>query len=384
MKLFGRTPNVDKVEIVISNHTMLRVLVMVVVLLLSLAFLRSAGTALLIVFMAFFLALALNAPVHWIAKHLPGKRKGSRMLATTISYLFIVGTLATFIALLVPPAIQQTRTFVENAPDLINSLQDQDNPIGTFIRDYNLGETVESLSSEVGNIAQRSSSAAISILGTVGTTIVSTIAVLAITFMMLIEGPRWLRLAERMVPDDRRPYARSLATDMYGVVKGFVNGQLALAALAAVIILPVMLILGIPYAGALAVIVFICGLIPMIGHIIGASIVTAIALFDSVVAALFILSFYILYQQIESYTIQPKVQSSTTKISPLLVLVAVVFGANVGGLLAAIIAIPIMGCLRIIVIDYLQSIGKLSESETKARAKLTPDEIPSSVAADAK
>src|SRR5690606_34847208 len=107
------------------------------------------------------------------------------------------------------------------------------------------------------------------------------------------------------------------------------------------------------YPFALVVVVFICGLIPMVGHTIGAVLVSLVALFTSPVAALVVFVYYILYQQIENYAIQPKVQANSTDMSPLLVFSSVVIGVSFSGILGGLVAIPVAGCLRILVLDYL-------------------------------
>jgi len=102
-----------------------------------------------------------------------------------------------------------------------------------------------------------------------------------------------------------------------------------------------------------------------VGHTIGAVIVTTVALFTSLPAALIILGYYILYQQIENYAVQPRVQANTTNMSPLLVFVALLLGGSIGGLLGAIVAIPVMGCIRILVLDFIDRRDVLSRPKTK-------------------
>jgi predicted PurR-regulated permease PerM len=160
---------------------------------------------------------------------------------------------------------------------------------------------------------------------------------------------------------------------MYKVIRGYVNGQVILAAIAAVLIMPAVLILHLSNPLALMVIIFLCGLIPLIGHWIGASIITIVALFHSPWAAVVILVYYIVYINIENYIIQPKLQANTTNLSPLLVFIAVVIGVSFGGLLGALVAIPTMGCFRVLVVDYLQTRGVLKSidptKELKAETK---------------
>ena len=127
-------------------------------------------------------------------------------------------------------------------------------------------------------------------------------------------------------------------------------------------------IMGVSSPLALLVVVFICGLIPMVGHTIGAIIVTTVALFHSPTSAIVVLAYYILYQQIENYVVQPRIQANSTNMSPLLVFTAVLLGANFGGLLGALVAIPVMGCIRIFVLDYLES-RKILSPATANRAK---------------
>lgn len=365
MKLPSRNKDPQKMEIVISNQTVIRVILTVFLTILGLAALDKISHALVLIFTAFFLSLALNAPVHWISQQLPGKRKGSRSVATSISFLIVVIVLAGFIALVVPPAVRQVGNFVQAVPGYVDDLQDQDSPVGKFIRDNDLEDTINDLSDDVSNVVKNSGDTAVTTVSTVGSGIVSLLSVLVLTFMMLVEGPRWIAYGKKLLPGDKRTRVTKITRDMYKVVRGYVNGQVTLALVAALMILPAMVILNVPYAGALAAIVFLCGLVPMIGHYVGATIVTLVALIESPVSAILILAYYILYQQIENYVVQPRIQASATNMSPLLVFASVIIGVNLAGILGGIVAIPIAGCIRVLIIDYLQSKGKIEPVEAQ-------------------
>lgn len=315
---------------------------------------RQAAHALTLIFLALFLALALNAPVHWIAERLPGKKRGSRTLATAVSFFVVVLFLGVFLASIVPPLVRQTSNFIESIPGLIDDLHDRDSTLGRYVDRYNLEDHVDKLQAQATDWAASVTGGAVGTVGRIGSSVVSTLTVLVLTYMMLIEGPRWIRLGRRLTPNRREAHFESLARSMYKVIKGYVNGQVLLAALAAVLVLPVLLIMDVSYPFALMVVVFICGLIPMVGHTIGAILVSLVALFTSPIAALVVFSYYILYQQIENYAVQPKIQSNSTDMSPLLVFASVIIGVSFNGLLGGLVAIPLAGCLRILVLDYLQ------------------------------
>lgn len=365
--LFESKAKSNAVHVTVGNHTVIRVLVLTVLTLIGFAALKQAAPALVLIFTAFFLALALNAPVQWLATRLPGKRRNSRVLATAISFIVIVALLVSFLASIVPPLIRQTNSFVNAAPKLIRDARSGDSSVGQFVQKYSLQDDIDKATGELSGRLKDAAGSAVSTAGKIGSSLFALLTVLALTFMMLIEGPRWVAFAQRIIPGRHRGHASVLARDMYRVVKGYVNGQVILAAVAAVMLLPAMVAVDISYPIALMVIVFVCGLIPMVGHTIGAAIVTTVALFHSIPSAIIILGYYILYQQIENYIIQPRIQSNTTNMSPLLVFASVVIGVNFGGLFGGLVAIPVAGCIRIAVLDYLVNRGILDQQD-KTRA----------------
>ncbi|HZM63543.1 MAG TPA: AI-2E family transporter [Candidatus Saccharimonadales bacterium] len=355
--MFGFRPK-DKSNMVTLNiptRMVVKTLLLVVATFIGLIAIREASHALTLIFVSIFLTLALNAPVHWIAQHVPGKRKGNRTLATGISFLVVLLLLTGFIVSIVPPLVRQTGTFIRNAPELLEQARDPDTSLGRLVDRYNLQDDIQKFSNQLSDRLGDVGSTAVNSFGRISGNVFSILTVLVMTFMMLIEGPRWIRFFRDVIPDEHHARADRLASDMYRVVKGYVNGQVVLALLAAFLILPVLLIVGVSYPAALIVVVFICGLIPLVGHTIGAIIVSAVALFTSPWAALIVLCYYILYQQIENYVVQPKIQANSTNMSPLLVFASVIIGVSFGGLLGGLVAIPVAGCLRIVLLDYLRS-----------------------------
>ena len=364
MKLFKA--NESELEVTISNRTIFRIVGMTVLAIITFLAIKTSMSTLVLIGTAVFLALALNAPVHWLANRLPQRKGDNRKLATLISILVVLAALIGFIVAVVPPMLKQTASFISTVPTLISDARDENTAIGRFIARYNLQKQVDKLSDQLSDQLGEIGGSAIATIGTVGSSLFSFVTVIVLTIMMLLEGPRWIELAYRLIPARRRGHSRELSRKMLNVVQGYVNGQVTLAAVAAVLIVPIFFIMGVSYPIALMVLVFICGLIPMVGHTIGAIISTIIALFTSPLAAIVVLGYYILYQQIENYAVQPKIQSNSTNMSPLLVLIAVLLGANFGGLLGALVSIPVMGCIRILVLDYLERRDILAPVEASA------------------
>jgi predicted PurR-regulated permease PerM len=353
-------------ELTISNRTIIRVIGAAILAILLFAAVRASAHTLTLIGAALFLSLALNAPVQWLSNHLPGRVKGNRSFATGVSIVIVLVLLGAFLWVIVPPLVNQTSKFIKQAPALVEQVRDQNSSIGKFIRQHNLESQVDKASKQLSSKMNNIGGTAVSTVTHIGSSLFATLTVIVLTVMMLAEGPHWRRIFEQLVPGKHKDRTRRLAHDMHRVIQGYVNGQVLLAAIASVLIVPMLFILHISNPLALMVIVFICGLIPMVGHTIGAIIVTTVALFHSVPSAVIILAYYILYQQIENYVVQPRIQANATNMSALLVFISVILGANFGGLLGALVAIPVVGCIRVAVLDYLESRNILSTKVVEA------------------
>ena len=363
---FMKRKNSNELEVTVSNATVLRVVLLITLSFMFLFSVKKASHALTLIFIAFFLTLAVNTPVHKLAANLPGKRRGNRTLATAISFIIVILLLAGFVASIAPPLVRQTSSFIAVAPNLIEDVHNQNTSLGGFVRRHKLENQVDKFATQLSARVKNLGGQAFNTLTKITSSIFSVLTVLVLTFMMLIEGPSWLEIGRRLIPDRQEDHITDLAEKMYGVVRGYVNGQVLLAALAALLIVIPLFILNISYPIALMVIIFVCGLIPLVGHTIGAVIVSTVALFHSPVAALIVLIYYITYQQIENYAIQPRLQASHTNLSPLLVFSSVIIGVSFSGLLGGLLAIPIAGCLKIVVMDYLERKKLIEPVKVKA------------------
>lgn len=358
ISLFSRKAE-QEVALTITARTFVKVLLLILATYLLLSMLRQTVYALTLILIAFFLAIALNAPVSWLAGHAPGKLRNNRSLATALAFLLVIAVLAGFLVSVTPSIVHETQSFIANAPNTIQQLRTQYHGVNDFIVRYHLQGQVDQLTNEVTNRLRGSASGAFLAVTGFFSSLVAIITVLVLTFMMLVEGPMWMAFLRQLVPHNQREHVRRVVNDMYRAVRGYVNGQVLLALIASVFILPGLLIFHVNYPFALMGLVFICGLIPMVGHIIGALVVSFIALFHSPLSAAGILAYYILYQQVETYLVQPRVQSNTTNLSPLLVLLSLTVGLSFGGLLGGLVAIPFVACVRVWVLDYLESRGIL-------------------------
>jgi predicted PurR-regulated permease PerM len=140
---------------------------------------------------------------------------------------------------------------------------------------------------------------------------------------------------------------------MYRTVGGYVSGNILISVIAGVSITIVLLILGVPYAIALGLLVAVLDLIPLAGATIAGIIVAIVAFTHSVPAGVISVVFFIVYQQLENHFLQPVIYGRTVQLSPLVVLISVLVGAELAGILGALAAIPVAGALQVVIRDQL-------------------------------
>ncbi len=342
------------VRISVDSRTIVRTIVIVFLAIILIGLIKAISSALILIFIAFFLALALNPAVSWISKQL---KSGSRVRATGIAYVIVLTLLITFFALVIPPLVRQTADFIKDVPQTVQNFTADDSAFSRFIDRNHLNDQVDSLTEDFSNKFKDVGQPVLSTAGAVGTAVISTITVLVLTFMMLIEGPAWFDKIIAIQPKDKRHPRKELAKKMYRVVTNYVNGQVIVAFIAGFFALIGLLVASNIFnvsinAVALAGIIMLFGLLPLIGATIGAVIVVLACLLVSLPLAITMGIFFVVYQQVENLTIQPYVQSKTNSLTPLTVFVAALIGASLGGIMGAFVAIPVAGCIRILLSNY--------------------------------
>jgi len=343
-----------KVTVNITNKTILRTILWIAAAIIIYKVVGQISHILTLVFASFFLALAINPVVSWASQRLGTK---SRAGATAMAYFLVVIFLTVFFALITPPLVRQTRTFIKQVPQTVENFQNQDSSLANTVRRYKLDEK---LNEGARDFASNYSGFGTKILDTgkrVAEAVASLFAVLVMTFMMLVEGPKWFELYFSTLPEKKRKHHKGLALRMYKAVSGYVNGQVILATIAGIFAFLALEIAGqvldVPSnAAALAGIVTVFGIIPLFGNPIAATLVVLFSLLNSVTLAIVMAIYFIIYFFIENHTFQPYIQSRLNELTPLMVFIAALIGVSLGGILGALVAIPAASAIKILVEDY--------------------------------
>ncbi len=361
-----------KVRIEIDTQTFVRFWLVVIGFALAGVLLWNARTALIIIGVAFFLALALNNPVARIARLLPGK---SRVGGTALAFTAVVAVLGIFGFLVVPPIIEQSVKFAETIPELVNNAQQRSGGLNSFVERYNLEPQIDSAVASVQENASRWATSlgrnVVSGISSVASFFAALLLVLVLTFLMLVEGPMWIKRLWGIYRDhDKMEYHKRLAERMYTVVTAYISGQLTVSAIGAFAAGTVVFILSffteVPANMAMPIIAltFILSLVPMFGATIAGVLAALLLGLNDVTAAIIYVVYFVVYQQVENNFISPTIQSKSIDLTALVVLVAATIGLYMFGIAGGIIAIPIAGCIKVLLEDYLDR-AKVSRKKSR-------------------
>ncbi|MFC5178444.1 AI-2E family transporter [Nocardioides taihuensis] len=295
--------------------------------------LRISGVLVLIV-VAMFLAAGLNPVVEFLQRR--GIRRGYALLTVIVGVL--IG-LTLFGIAIVPVISDQIAALTDQAPGWFDRLQNN-RQVQDLDNKYHIVDKAKDYVSS-GDYA---SSVFGGVVG-VGLAVVSALAnafivtVLTLYFLSSLEATK--TAFYRLAPATRRERVRELGDRVIESVGGYVSGAFVVATCAGLSSLVFLFAIGLgQYAVALAFVVALLDIIPMIGATLGAVVVSAIAFAEDPKMGLFCVIFYVIYQQVENYVIYPRVMSRSVDVPGAVTVIAALVGAALLGVVGALLAIP--------------------------------------------
>jgi predicted PurR-regulated permease PerM len=297
-----------------------------------------------------FIALAVATPIGWLSRRI---RRG---FAIAIVYSVVILTPVLIAAAIVPPLVTETNNLVRQVPGYVTDLQDfvqKNERLRKLEQDYNVTQKLEE---EAAKLPGKIGGAA-GVLSNIGIGIVNSlfagITIIILSIFMVGSGGRFIDRTIRSRPAEQQAIMRRATDRIAAAVANYVAGALGQAVVAGVTAWIVLTILGVPYAGALALIMGLLDLVPLVGATLGAVAVAIVTLFNDFPADTIVwVVWSIFYQQIENTVIQPRIQSAAVQVHPFVVLVAVLFGSTLFGVLGALLAIPAAAAIQISIREY--------------------------------
>jgi predicted PurR-regulated permease PerM len=331
----------------ISTTTIIKCLAWFMVLL-GMLYVSDFIVALLI---AVVLATAATLPISYMTKH-----RIPRGLAVVSIFLTLLALIVTTAFIFIPPLAEDLAHFVQTLPQILESIRIS----GVDLGFKDLAGAVQTLSSEVskGEILTLIKNAVLGTGGFFATTsvllggVINIVLIFVMAFYLALEENGVLKFLRLLVPKIHEVYIEDLWTRTERKISLWMQGQILLSLLVALLVYVPMLILSIPYAALLAVLAFLGELIPLIGLTFSAIPALFLA-WTHGGSSLFIIVavIYFVIGQLESHVLYPRVMSRLVGVPSIIVIIALVMGAKLAGLYGVILSVPIAAFLMEVVTD---------------------------------
>jgi predicted PurR-regulated permease PerM len=317
-----------------------------------LEFVGRISSVAVIVIGAVFFTYVIYPAVRWLNTRLP------LMWSIAVVYLAFAAIAAIGVSTVAPALYEEAQTLVHSTPGLVRNAQtfvsDPNNPViarlPNSLRTYLAGvpPKLASLAQNyAGNAAAGVVSLALSVVGVIATVIVIPV----MSIYMMVEAPELIAALLRIVPAQSRPEAIAVLHDLDGVLGGFIRGQLLVGATIGTCITIALLVLHVKYALLIGVVAGFLDVIPYVGAVVGfVPAVTLAFLNDGWQHAALVAAVFAGIFQLEGHFIAPRIVSESVGLSPLMVIIAILIGADLMGIGGMFLAVPIAAALRVIVL----------------------------------
>lgn len=339
----------------IESRTMIRAVAIVIAAVAALALAREVLSdirdTLRWLTAATFLALALAPLVALVQRLRVRGRNPPRWLAILTVFIVTCLTLIVLVLEVIPPMVGEVEAVGEQGPGYVHDLERWAESNGGF-RELNdkyhltktLSEQTTHLPTVLGDAAGELEAVTVKVL----TNAVSALTIAVISFFLLLEGPGLIDRFLASLGGERERRGRRICDGIYGVVRGYITVNLALAIVAGLFTWGVLELLGVDLAVPLAILMVFFDLIPLVGLTAGGLVIALVAALHSFPTALLVwLVAFLAYQQLQDRVVQPMLYGRAVRINPLVAILVLLAGAQILGILGALLAIPVAASIGV-------------------------------------
>jgi predicted PurR-regulated permease PerM len=313
--------------------------------------LGSITTLLLQIALALFIALGLDPIVRMLERR--GLKRGAGIGIVFGGYALVA---AAFLIFILPPVVAQIAEFIQHLPQAVDDMLASDwfaaLPIDARITIAGGLETISETLTQPETLAAIGGGALAAAAG-LFSAISAGFIIVALTLYFLASLTGMKNALYSLAPARDRVELSRLTEQVTASVGASLLGSLTLSALNGLVVFLLFFFIGLPYAALMALIAFIITFIPLFGSIIFLIIGSVVALFSSPTQALIFAVGYLIYIQVESYIVSPRVMTKAISIPPALVLIGAMAGAAMLGVVGVLLALPVIASLLLIIREVI-------------------------------
>lgn len=322
-----------------------KIIIKTIAIILGLYFLYLIRDVLALLFISFIITSAIEPIVDFFER-----KKVPRAVSVSIIYLIIFGLIAVAIYLIIPPLTNQLTDFFQNFPTIVQKLSGIFYGIEEYFKQLNLhGENLININEKITNWSGNIFSTTIGVFSG----LFSAIVVLSLTFYLSLKKDGVERAISAITPEKFRSSAVESAKKIKYKIGKWMHGQLILMFIIFALDYIGLLILGVPYALVLAIIGGLLEIVPYVGPIVSAVPAVILGFTVSPIKGLLVIPLYVLIQQIESHIVVPQVMKKAVGLDPVIIILALLAGAKLGGILGAILSVPIATIVSVLINEFM-------------------------------
>ena len=299
---------------------------------------------LLLVYVSALFAVVLAPAINIIRRLRIGKWQPNRAVAIAILIILVLGVATLLVALIVPPIISDAAEFAHNFPEKITALQDKIRHL-PFLENFNLSGVQASIAAMLGG--------AVGLFRGVAGGIFGVFSAIILTVYFILDGNRAFQWGLSMVPRQHRDRLERTMHRGENRMRHWLVGQSVLMLILGSLSCIAFALLHLKYFVALALLAGLLNIIPIVGPVVAVTLASIVALVDSPPKLIGVLLFFLLYQQLETGFITPRVMKFSVDLPPLAVIISLMLGGALAGVLGALVAVPTAALCAVLIDEYL-------------------------------
>lgn len=334
----------EKIALYIPARTIVKVVAVVLAAWLLVDISRLVASALLLLMVAAFLAVALDPAVRFI------QRRGLPRLWSVVVLGFVVLViLAGMVTLFSAPLVSQSSKLADRAPHFQDDLLKHESLRKINDSTHVIDKGAKGIEKLPDIIAEDAADIAeVALHGVIG-----ALTLVFLTAFLLIEGPQLAHGAVVLWPQLRERRWWTLLEDSYSAIGKYVGGTLIVSLVDAVVIAALLLVMGVPFLLPLALWAFVWGFVPIIGGVVGTAPAVLVAFTVSPVAGIVVTVGSLLYHIIGRAILHPAIVGHAIEMSAFFVFLAILFGESVLGIVGILLAVPIAAIVQLVIADIV-------------------------------
>jgi predicted PurR-regulated permease PerM len=298
--------------------------------------LLAVGDIIVLVLVSLILAFGFQPAVSWLERR--GLSRGWAVALGILAGIVVVGAL---LALVLPDVIRQLAELVQTAPQYFQRARSRSGLLADLNERFDLESKLKDAGSELPGTV-------LGLIGSFAALVFNSLTVFILTIYFTVNLPKMRATVAMLLGREDRAEFHEIFEESIERVGGYVLGNLAISAIAGVVSFLALWLIGVPFAAALAFFVALTDLIPTVGAIIGATVAATVAIFAGLPQFIGTVAFFLVYQQVENYVIQPRVMRRAIDMSAPLVILAVLIGGALLGVVGALLAIPTAAIIKVV------------------------------------